>query len=79
MYIESEKAKSFTEEEKAAIKLMEKLEKIWPKTLWIYVGDGTLNVMKCNEDGEWAMDGDRVDRKYVVASSEDIPADGGGW
>ena len=39
-----------TQEEKRAIKALERLEEIWPDSLWLYSAGGTLWVMKKDQD-----------------------------
>ena len=70
-------------EEKRAIRALKRLEKIWPKSLWLFSAAGTLCVMKCGEDGERAYrrsyDGsDSIDHRMQITDI-DIPNDGGDW
>lgn len=82
-----ERMLELTPEEVNAIRTLrraaKRLMKVWPKSLWLYVGDGSLNVMKQNELGEEAVDQfGGVDPTFVVDSyrkSEFPPIDGGGW
>ncbi len=68
-------------EEQKAIKRLEKLEKTWPETLWLFAGNsGTLYLMKMNEQGAPAMlPNGGVDPDYIVTSFGNIKADGGDW
>jgi len=65
-------------EERRAIVTLVRLAKEWPKTLWLFYGDGTLHVMRCDENGDRAFRGEGVDQDYIVTDI-DIPGDGGGW
>jgi len=71
-----------TPEEEKAIRMLKKLEKQWPKSLWLFSASGSLNVMRCDENGEQVMqpnaDGGGVDQNYVITTI-DIPNDGGDW
>jgi hypothetical protein len=67
-----------TREERLAIATLQRLAKRWPKSLWLYSGSGTLNVMRMDEDGREAMRGEGVDSDYVV-DEIDIRNDGGDW
>jgi hypothetical protein len=59
---------------------LRKLAAIWPDDLWIFVGDGTLCLMRKNEKGERAIDGTgAVDQVYIIEEFSGIEADGGGW
>jgi hypothetical protein len=68
-----------TDEERRIVARLKRLARDWPKSLWLFSGDGTLHVMRAGPDGErveTASGG--VDPEYSVATI-DIPADGGGW
>lgn len=68
-----------TKEEQNAINALKRLAKRWPKSLWLFYGDGTLCVMRRHEDGSRAETrSGGVDQDYVV-DEIDIPGDGGGW
>ncbi len=75
-----------TPEEEKAIKALKRVANNWPDTLWLFSANGTLNVMKCNQDGERAYksrrcgDGsdENVDQEYCM-DEIDIPNDGGDW
>lgn len=70
-----------TKEERNAIATLKRLARRWPKSLWLFSANGTLNVMKCNEAGEQAMNpglGAGVDPDYIVDAIK-IPNDGGDW
>ncbi len=67
-----------TEEERKAIAAFKRLAKKWPKTLWLFSGSGTLNVMQ-KRDGERVMTSDGgVDPDFSL-SVIDIENDGGDW
>jgi hypothetical protein len=66
-------------DEKRVVDVLRRLARRWPSTLWIYVGDGTMNVMRCTEDGRHAeTPSGGVDPYYILAEIN-IPSDGGGW
>ena len=44
-----------TKEERNGINTLERLAKRWPKSLWLFVGEGTLSVQKLDDDGEMRM------------------------
>ena len=84
-----------TAQEKAAIRYLKRLAARWPKSLWLFSGSGSLNVMKCGEDGERVYTGSDPGRHWQVRHDEageqggvnreyvvaviDIPNDGGDW
>lgn len=72
---------NLTEQETAAIRSMERLAKKWPKSLWIYSGNGTLFVMKNRPDGGCDTGlGGGVDPDCIVTDlGRQIPNDGGDW
>lgn len=77
------KCKPATKAEIAWCKRLEKVLKAHPKRLWLFAGDGILNVMKYPQDGEEhenglgsSVDGDNSIYCY---NSSIIIADGGGW
>lgn len=66
-------------QEKAAINALKKLEKKWPKSLWLFSGGGDLCVMRFNENGEIATTKTgSVDDDYIVEHIA-IINDGGDW
>ena len=68
-----------TDEERRAIRALRRLEKIWPRSLWLFSASGSLRVMKNGDDGERLMThGGGVDPNGVVEKI-DIPSDGGDW
>ena len=68
-----------TKEEVKAIKAIKKAAKIWPESLWLFSGDGTLHVMRCDEDGEHIhINSGGIDSDYCI-TTVDIDNDGGGW
>lgn len=70
-----------TLEEKRAIDALKRLEKHWPKSLWLYSASGTLCVMRRDDQGNQAMlpgVGGGVDKAYKVDEIA-IPNDGGDW
>jgi hypothetical protein len=68
-----------TAEEKRVIARLRRLASDWPASLWLFVGDGELHVMRCDKDGDQAFcDSGGVDPEYTIAKIG-IPSDGGGW
>jgi hypothetical protein len=69
-----------TDEEKKAIRALNRVAKIWPKSLWLFSASGSLNVMRCDADGDHAYDDATcgVDQDYSIENI-DIPNDGGDW
>ena len=68
-----------TPEERKAIAALKRLEKKWPKSLWLFAGSGSLCVMKKDANGEKVMvSSDGFDPDYCV-DTIDIPNDGGDW
>jgi hypothetical protein len=67
-------------QEKKALTALKRLEKLWPRSLWVFAANGRFIVMKTNEAGERVMThrGGGTDPGYIV---EDfcIPCDGGDW
>lgn len=69
-----------TDEERRAIKSLERLAKKWPETLWLFSASGSLEVMRKGEDGQPVMNKyGAVDQGYIVATIHGIPNDGGDW
>ena len=69
-----------TEEEKEAIRQLERLASRWPKSLWLFSASSTLNVMQSLPDGSHGLTSDGgVDPQYIVAVIDGIPNDGGDW
>lgn len=71
-----------TDEERRAIKCLQRLARRWPESLWLFSASGQLNVMRLRQDGERASGGDNAqdayDPDYCLATI-DIPNDGGDW
>lgn len=68
-----------TEDERKAIKALERICKIMPKTLWLFAASNTLNVMKVNDSGGRAMaPNGAYDPAYCIETIN-IPSDGGDW
>jgi hypothetical protein len=69
--------KPYTEEQ--AIAALKRVAKRWPKTLWVFAGNGDLAILRAGPDGEHVHnESGSVDQAYIV-DSVDIPNDGGGW
>ena len=67
-----------TREEDLAIGTLHRLEKRWPKSLWLFSANGQLCVMKKDQGGKRVMDKEGVDSAWVVATVS-IENDGGDW
>ena len=78
----SYKPRDLTPEEERAIRALERVVKIWPESLWLFSGAGSLCVMRKDENGERIMrmagGSESVDCRAVVATI-DIDNDGGDW
>lgn len=72
---------NLTKDEKIAIKQLEDLSKIWPKSLWLWSASGQLCVMKysLSEMGDGMNTHGSVDHKGQVRQIKNIPNDGGDW
>lgn len=68
-----------TREEQNAVRCLQRLAKRWPKSLWIYVGDGSFCVMRRAPEGELDHNSQGSVRQDLVVAKMPIPADGGGW
>jgi len=70
---------TLTNAEYAAVRDLRRLALRWPESLWVFVANGTFNVMKTGPTGGSMMTASGgFDPEYVVATIE-IPADGGDW
>ncbi len=71
-----------TEEEKKAIRALKRVAKIWPDSLWLFSGAGTLCVMRKGENNDRVILSGTFqggfDSDYVIATI-DIDNDGGDW
>lgn len=68
-----------TQEELKAIKSLHRLAKTWPKTLWLFAGEGEyISILKYGKDGQMMNESGVVDQDYIVDSVK-IPNDGGDW
>ncbi len=76
--------RELTLEEKKAIKKLRRALENWPKTIWLYVSDGTINIMSYDENGYsvetryGGVDPDYV-LDYISGCKESFIIDGGGW
>ncbi len=68
-----------TPEEAKAIRALKRLAKKWPKSLWLFAGNGEIAILRAGPNGEHVVNSSgAVDQAFVVGSV-DIPNDGGGW
>lgn len=65
--------------ERAAYEMLEELEQIWPDTLWLYSGGGSLFVMKKLHGEHVMLDNGGVDGERIVGEQIFIENDGGDW
>jgi len=66
-----------TKEEKKAIATLKRLEKNWPKTIWLFATGNAINIIKCGENGSHIEDKNgTMDQKYII-DSVNINNDGG--
>lgn len=66
-------------EEEKAIASFKRLAKQWPTSLWLFSANGTLNIMKRDENGDCAhLPHGGVDPDYSVAKIQ-ICNSGGDW
>jgi hypothetical protein len=71
--------RELTREEKNAIQTLKRLAKRWPASLWLFSGNGELNVMRYTEDGDRGRRWEgSIDPEYIVATIK-IDNDGGDW
>jgi hypothetical protein len=65
--------------EKQVVRSLKRLEKGWPKSLWLWSANGTLCLMRCGPDGEHVFTSNgRVDPAYLIQRFN-IDNDGGDW
>lgn len=68
-----------TKEERNAISTLKRLEKRWPKTLWLFSNGMSISIMRCGENGEHVTeDHGGMSLDYIV-DSVNIENDGGDW
>ena len=66
--------------EKRIIRALMRLDKIWPKELWLYSANGTLNLMRKHPDGSKTKKGEeQFDHELVIERFPRIENDGGDW
>ena len=71
-----------TREEKSAIAALKRLQCAWPASLWLFASGDTINVMRCNENGERVYGDTRGatgDMRDYWVDRIDIPNDGCEW
>jgi len=68
-----------TDKERKAIAALKKLEKEWPKSLWIFSASGRLHVMKKDRDGDHAKNHTGGMDPNFIAETINIENDGGDW
>lgn len=74
--------KKITKKQHKLIARLQRLADSWDKSLYLYVGDGTLHIIKKNADGTIPeAENGGVDQCFIVGSiySSKFDIDGGGW
>jgi len=73
-----------SKEEEKVIRALKRIEKNWPKTLWLFATGNGIHIMRCGENGEHVMTessspdrGGYVDIEYEVSYLTGIDNDGG--
>lgn len=69
---------SETPEEKAALRALKRLEKIWPNSLWLFASGSGLKVMKKQFGKRVMCETGEVDDDYCIATFR-IENDGGDY
>jgi hypothetical protein len=71
---------SIERHEERVLKALLRLEKEWPKSLWVFAANGRFIIMRTGKNGEHVMthDGGGADPAYIVTDFN-IPCDGGDW
>jgi hypothetical protein len=68
-----------TKEEQNAINTLKRLEKRWPKGLWLFSNGMSISIMKYPENmDDIVNESGGMNQDYIV-DSIDIPNDGGDW
>ena len=65
--------------EDAAISALHRLQKKWPKSLWLFAASGTLTVMKKDENGNKRITEFGGFDSDATVTTIDIECDGGDW
>ena len=68
-----------TKEEQNAINTLHRLAKRWPNSLWLFVCESVLTVMRKTVKGNRAVKEDGYMDKAFVVDWVDIECDGGEW
>lgn len=69
---------NLNDDEIRAIEALRKLEKIWPDSLWVFVGND-ISVMRYDSKGKRAvLENDCMNMDYCVETIDGIDCDGGG-
>lgn len=67
-----------TKEEQNAINTLKRLEKRWPKTIWLFATGEAIHVFRCGENNEHVMSNTGApDINYELAYLTKINNDGG--
>ena len=69
---------NLTKKERAAIRALEKVAKIWPDSLWLFSSSGRLWVMK-KKDGERGINNSGIYNSVYTMTEIYIENDGGDW
>lgn len=69
-----------TKEEHRAIQNLKRSASKFPKSLWVFVGNGTMWILKKDNSGNSVMNSvGSPDADYIVDKIEGFTADGGDW
>jgi len=66
-------------EEKRAIAALQRLEKNWPKTLWLFCNGHSISILRTGPDGVRVMNAAGTPDQDYIVESVTIPSDGGSW
>jgi hypothetical protein len=67
-----------THDESKAIRKLQKVARTFPKSLFIFVGNGSFHILKNNDDGSPPYNSNGgVESKNIVATITGFTADGG--
>ena len=70
---------NLTEQEIKAIRALKRVAGNWPDTLWLFVEEGCLNVMRFAPDGSRILNPDGYMARESSVAVIDIHCDGGEW
>jgi len=68
-----------TKEEENAINTLRRLQKRWPKSLWLFSNGMSVHIMRSDKNGEHVTDSFGCMCQEYIIDSIDIENDGGDW